>query len=161
MRVILLVFCFFPLASDQEEACSLNSTQIFSPVCEGLLLDYPEVIYFNRSFELSHTCCAVLESVAVFNTTSANAFCGIDDYVDGSTCNHAAVDIFASIVYSNISCSGGPPSPVVGNSSLILTLQNVTEIMSCNIRVPVKWGQSKLQLFFFTFILASLPINIV
>ena len=148
MWALLLVLCFFPAhfpASGQEEPCSLNSTQIFNPACESLLLDYPEVIYYNQSFELSYTCCAVLESVAVFSITNADAFCGADDYVDGSTCSHAVIDASSPIVYSTITCSGGPPAPDVGNSSLILTLQNVTQIMSCNVRVPVNWGQSKLQ----------------
>ena len=148
MWALLLVLCFFPAhfpASGQEEPCSLNSTQIFNPACEALLLDYPEVIYYSQSFELSYTCCAVLQSVAVFSITNANAFCGADDYADGSTCSHAVIDASSPIVYSTITCSGGPPAPDVENSTLILTLQNVTQIMSCNVRVPVKWGQSKFQ----------------
>lgn len=152
MRAILLVFCFFLahlLASGQEEPCSLSDTQIFNPLCEDLLLNYPEVIYENQSFQLSYSCCAVAGSVALFSLASANAFCGAGGYVNGSMCSHDVVDISSTVVTSTVTCSGGPPNPVAGNSSLIFTLQNVTEIMNCNVRVPVKWGQSicKFQLF--------------
>ena len=153
MRAILLVFCLlwtqYLGASGQDEPCDLNSTQIFIPICEGLVVDYPEVIYVNRSFELVYACCSILGPVAVFGKESANAFCGVEDYVAGSMCTAYAVQQFPSVTSWTITCSGGPPSPAVGNASLIFTFTNAGELpLACNVRLPVKWGQSKSRLIF-------------